>query len=96
MRKAVTFNIDTVIDNNMKLACGNATYGIERVIEELDAGLLWEKITAVISEDQAELLHMRAEGYSTREIAVKKKLNRREIDSAFAGIQESLAGFCLA
>ena len=65
------------------------------MMEELEAEFLWEDISRILTNEQTELLRMRVDGYTTREIAASKKCGCTDIEGIVAGIQESLMGLCL-
>jgi predicted DNA-binding protein YlxM (UPF0122 family) len=67
----------------------------ERMQEKLDAKLLWEEISALLSDEQTELLRMRADGFSTHEIAASQNRGNQDIEDMFADIQESVLNLCL-
>jgi len=96
MRKAVTVSLEAMSYNGDDLIWADAISGPDRLMEELDADLLWEEISGLISKEQAELLRMRADGYTIREIAVNKSRKYKDIEALFADIQESIPDSCLA
>jgi len=64
----------------------------DRLMEEFDAELLLEEIKALISEEQAEMLLMAANGYTTREIAASCNLAIDEIEDLIKNARESIRG----
>ena len=68
----------------------------DRLHEQLEAKLLWNKIAGMLSEVQIEILHMCANGYSVREIAALQHSPVSEIEGMLASASESVRGLCLA
>ena len=96
MRKAVTVSLEAMIYDGDGLMRNEVISEPDHAQEQLDAKLLWEEVSGLISGKQAELLHMRADGYTTREIAIKKGSKCSDVEAVFADIQECLTGFSLA
>lgn len=90
MRRGVTINLDSAPYSNL---CDIDKY---RLMEQIEARILWNEAARLLSEAQIEALHMRADGYSTREIAAARKTPLREIEEILASALESVRAFCQA
>jgi len=96
MRKAVTVSLEAMIYNDDVLPRTYALAGSDLLFEELDAELLWEEITGFLTTEQAEIINLRSDGYSVREIAARKRRKYTEIQAMLACIRESIPESCLA
>ena len=96
MRKAVTVSLEAMSYNDDGLTGYEAISTPDHLLEELDAKLLWDEINGLLSKKQAELIRMRADGYTFREIANNKHCKQKDIEAMFADIQESIPDSCLA
>jgi len=96
MRKAVTVNLEAVSYSGDGLTRYDAISSPDHLFEELDAKLLWDEINGLLSKKQTELIRMRADSYTLREIANNKHCKQKDIEAMFADIQESIPDSCLA
>ena len=96
MRKAVTISLEAMIYDNDNLIWAEAISEPDRLMEELDADLLWEEISGFISKEQAEFLRMRADGYTIHDIATQKRRKYKDVEAMLTDIQESIPDSCLA
>jgi RNA polymerase sigma-70 factor (ECF subfamily) len=95
-RKAMTVSLETMVYDGEKLTMAEVIPGPDLLTEKLDAELLWEEISAVLTDEQAETLRMKADGYTVREIASARKSPLREIEDMLAAAAETARGLCLA
>jgi len=96
MRKGVTVSLEAMIYDGDDFIRAEAISGPDRLMEELDADLLWEEISGFISKEQAAFLRMRADGYTIHDIVIKKRRQYKDIEAMFTDIQESIPDSCLA
>ena len=89
-RKAMTVSLE-----DMAYDGANRNPGSDWVLEQLDADCLWEEISISLPPEQADVLRMRADGYTTREIASTRRSPMREIEDLFRSALESVRELCL-
>ena len=65
------------------------------VTHSLDAEIMWNNITSNLSGDYIEILRMRVEGYSNREIAKNCNLKVMEINNIMEQIRETVSNMQL-
>jgi len=93
-RKVVTVSFVAMVCGGRLAETGTAPVP-DLITEKLDAELTWVTIAASLTSDQTEVLRMRADGYTTREIASMRRSPMREIEDLFSSALESARGLCL-
>ena len=73
-----------------------AVSGDEYMLEKLEAKLLWERLSRLLTHEQVRTLRLRADGYTDREIAARRKSQISDVESIFEEIQSAALGLCLA
>jgi RNA polymerase sigma-70 factor (ECF subfamily) len=94
-RKAVTISLETLLFDSESFTVSEVVSSPDQMMEDLDAKLLWEQITGLLSEDQITALHMKVSGYSDREIAARRQRKINDIKAVFADIQAAVHELCL-
>jgi RNA polymerase sigma-70 factor (ECF subfamily) len=94
-RKAVTISLDAMV-NDGQLTVAETIPDPDLFEDRLDAGFLWEEIISLLTPEQTDVLRMRADGYTTREIAAARRSPLREIESLFSSALESARVLSLA
>jgi RNA polymerase sigma-70 factor (ECF subfamily) len=94
MRRAVTVSLEAVSAGIERLMPTEDVCGSNRLPEQLEDKFLWEEVFASLPREQAEILRMKADGYSTREIAVGRKRQCADIENMISGMREPVLGLC--
>ena len=92
---AVMVSLESPVRGSESMTMAEVVSGPDRTLEQLDASFLWEDISACLTREQADMLHQRADGYTTREIAARHNRRLGEIEDVFTDIQASVCGLCL-
>ena len=95
-RRAATVSLEALLYGEETLAMSEVVPGRDRAREDLDARLLWEQLSCLLTDDQAEALRLRADGYTDREIAARRKRRVSDVKGIFEEIQAAALGLCLA
>ena len=88
--RARIVSLDAVMYNRESLFLEETVSEPDRLMEEFYAKLLWEEITTQISEEQADMLLMTANGYTTHEIAAMRNLKVSVIEGLLDDARESV------
>jgi len=87
-------SIDETMYGSERLTRAEQIPGYDQTREWLDAITLLEDISDCLTGEQMDILYMRAEGDSAREIAARQNRRLREIEDIFVNIQTSLRPLC--
>jgi len=96
MRKASTVSLDDIIYDRERLTRGELIPGRDVMMEDLEAEWFWDEISGFLTEEQIEALQLRADGYTDREIAVRRKRRISDVEDMFASIRAEAACLSLA
>jgi RNA polymerase sigma factor (sigma-70 family) len=90
MRNTVTISFDSVIYDDERLTIAEIIPHPAQTLEKVEASILWDEINSLLSDEETEILRLLAAGYTTREIAVRKNRQCREIEDIFGDIRSSV------
>jgi len=79
-RRPMAVSIDETMYGSERLTRAEQIPGYDQTREWLDAITFLEDIADCLTGEQMDILHLRADGYSIREIAVRQKRRLREIE----------------
>jgi RNA polymerase sigma-70 factor (ECF subfamily) len=96
MRRADTVSLEPVAHDGRQPAAAEAIPDCVWPDEKWEAHLLWGELAQLLTCEQAELLRMRADGYTDREIAASKNWLPREVEDMLASIQAAALALRLA
>ena len=88
-RKAVVVGLDEPVYNGNGLTFEEVTAAPGSVSDHLDAEILWNEITSNLPGECVEVLRMRTEGYSDREIAKNRGVRLIDVDNMMKQIRET-------
>lgn len=95
VRKVVTVSLDSAYGKDSELSLSDIISGPDYLYEEMEADMLWDDITGILTKPQAETLRMRADGYSVREIAAARRSPLRDIEDLLDTAISSVRSLCL-
>lgn len=96
MRRAVTVSLESMFNKSEWLMMADVIPDSDRLTDRLEAELLWDEIAMQLTDEQIEIIRMRANGYNNREIAASKKRRQSDVDNMLSEIRTALLSMCLA
>ena len=90
-RTAVVISLDDTAYDNGSMTLAETTAARGMVSDRLDAEALWNEITANFSDEYVEVLRMKTEGYSDREIARNRGVQLKDVTNIIAKIRQKVA-----
>ena len=90
-RKAVTVSFESLFYDGYSLTMAEIIPDSHQLAECVESAMLWEEISDLLTDEQIETLHLRADGYSDREIAVRRKRRVSDVEVIFDGIRTAVA-----
>ena len=95
-RKAVTVSMDAAAYSDGGLTIAELIPSQDRLMEQLEAKLLWDEISSSLTEVQVETLRLFADGFSAREIAAVRESPVREVEDFLTSTLRSAHELCWA
>jgi len=94
-RNTITISFDTTDYGESSFSMPEFIADMEDITARVESKMLWERVSGLLNSEQIRVLHMRADGYTDREIAAKRKRRVSEIEALFAEIQAAALSLCL-
>jgi DNA-directed RNA polymerase specialized sigma24 family protein len=94
-RKAVLVFLDSPAFGDEVFSMHDVVPGPDASFENVNAGTLWSQISDLLTKEQTEVLRLRLDGYTDREIAARNNRRLKYVEELFAGIREA-ATLCVA
>ena len=95
-RTAHIVSLDSPAYSGGDMTIGETAAASGAVTDYLDAEILWDNITANLPDECVEVLRMRTDGYSNREIAKDRGVRVKDIDGMIEQIRGIVSGMRLA
>ena len=90
-RKAVTVSFESIVYDGSTLTLTEAVADPYQMSDAVESSILWEKISGLLTGEQIEALRLRADGYTDREIAARRKRRVSDVEVIFDGIRAAVA-----
>ncbi|MCL2773370.1 MAG: hypothetical protein FWD71_08460 [Oscillospiraceae bacterium] len=90
MRNAVVVSLDAPAYDDSDITIGDTVAAPGSISDYIDSEILWNDITLNIPDEYAEILRMKSDGYNNREIAKKRSISVKDIDSMIEQIRETV------
>ena len=93
-RELITVRVESVAYHKETLHISEIVSDDEYMREKHESKLIWEQVSRKLTHEQVRILHLRAEGYTDREIAARRKRQASDIESIFEDIQAAIFDLC--
>lgn len=94
-RTAVLVNLDDLVYESDRLTISEVVSDPDCLSDRVEAAMLWEQVSSLLTDDQIEAIHLRADGYTDREIAARWKRRINDVMTVFEEIQATVLDLCL-
>ena len=94
-RNAVLVNLDDLVSGSDRLTIAEIISGPNHFSDRVEAVMLWEQVSRLLTDEQIEALRLRADGYTDREIAARWKTRVSDVMRIFEDIQAAVLDLCL-
>jgi RNA polymerase sigma-70 factor (ECF subfamily) len=94
-RKVMTVSLEAMTHQEDRQSAYRTVSEPDWILDRLEAENLWDQVSGLFTNEQTELLQMRADGYTVREIASARRSPVSEVEGMFASMMESARELCL-
>ena len=93
-RTANIVSLDSMAYDNSDISLAEIIAAPDNMTDYLDTEILWNRVASNLPDDCVDILRMKYEGYNNREIAKKRSISVKNIDSIMEQIRETVLLYC--